>query len=89
MDEQTRWGLIESAARALGVNPEASKKWRRRGVPHKWRLPIIQKTAGALTSDNFHPFREIAAGGCSQESCGPARPAAAQENAAPEIGDAA
>ncbi|RJP45471.1 hypothetical protein C4587_00820 [Candidatus Parcubacteria bacterium] len=56
MDEQTRWELIEGAARALCVSPQASKKWRRRGVPHKWRLPIIQKTAGALTADDFYPI---------------------------------
>ena len=68
IDEQTRWELIEGAARALGVKPEASKKWRRRGVPHKWRLPIIQKTSGALTSDNFHPFREGASEGYRQEA---------------------
>lgn len=57
MDERARWELIERAARALGVKPQTSKKWRRRGVPHRWRLPIIQRTGGALTSDQFHSFR--------------------------------
>lgn len=38
--------LAEDIARELGVNPETIRKWRQRGgVPHRWRLPIIQFTA--------------------------------------------
>lgn len=63
MDEQQRWGLIDAAAKALGVNAEARKKWRKRGVPHKWRLPVIQKAGGALTYDQMHPIQDHAASG--------------------------
>ena len=35
---------IEPIARELGVKEPALQKWRdRRRVPHKWRLPILQK----------------------------------------------
>lgn len=35
------WALIEAYAAELGVNAEARKKWRQRGVPHRWRLPLV------------------------------------------------
>lgn len=39
--------LIVDLARELGVGDEALKKWKRRpyGVPHRWRLPILDKAA--------------------------------------------
>jgi hypothetical protein len=47
------WPLIVAAAIAEGAKPAAIKKWRRRGVPHKWRVPIVKKTGGAVTHDDF------------------------------------
>lgn len=37
--------LIDGLARELGVTVVARKKWRQRGVPHRWRLPIIELAA--------------------------------------------
>lgn len=39
MDE-TPWEFIERFARENKVADEAIRKWRVRGVPHRWRLPI-------------------------------------------------
>jgi 4-hydroxyphenylacetate 3-monooxygenase len=36
------WDFIEAAASALGVAPETVRKWRVRGVPGRWRLPIAE-----------------------------------------------
>ena len=50
------WSLIDKAARALGVSEAARRKWRQRGsVPHKWRIALIQQTAGAVTANDFTP----------------------------------
>ncbi len=41
-----QWENIERLGRALGVKPEALKKWRLRGsVPHRWRLPLLRRAA--------------------------------------------
>ena len=37
--------LIDEVAKELGVTEAARKKWRQRGVPHKWRLPILRRAA--------------------------------------------
>jgi hypothetical protein len=34
------WDFIERFARENHVEDEAIRKWRVRGVPHRWRLPI-------------------------------------------------
>ena len=36
-----QWEFIEKAALDIGVEAEAFRKWRVRGVPHQWRLPIV------------------------------------------------
>jgi 4-hydroxyphenylacetate 3-monooxygenase len=36
------WDFIERAAAAFGVTAEAVRKWRVRGVPGKYRVPIMQ-----------------------------------------------
>lgn len=41
------WEFIERAALALGVRPEAVRKWRVRGVPHSWRLRIVDTAAAS------------------------------------------
>jgi hypothetical protein len=48
--------LIDRLAEELGVSAVARKKWRQRGVPHKWRLPLLRKAAErgiSLTDDAF------------------------------------
>lgn len=35
--------LLRELAKELGVTPAAMKKWRQRGVPHRWRLPLLRK----------------------------------------------
>ena len=37
-----QWDFIERAAAILGIADEAVRKWRVRGVPGKYRLPIVQ-----------------------------------------------
>lgn len=39
------WVVITELAREAGVSAEAVKKWRQRGVPHKWRLPLLKRAA--------------------------------------------
>jgi 4-hydroxyphenylacetate 3-monooxygenase len=36
------WDFIEQAAHSLGITAEAVRKWRVRGVPGRYRLPISQ-----------------------------------------------
>jgi hypothetical protein len=36
-----QWEFIEKAATDLGIDTEAIRKWRVRGVPHQWRLAIV------------------------------------------------
>jgi hypothetical protein len=48
--------LIDSLAKDLGVTAGTRKKWRQRGVPHRWRLPIIELAANRgveLSSADF------------------------------------
>lgn len=36
------WQFIDQTAEKLGVGADARRKWRERGVPHKWRIPILE-----------------------------------------------
>jgi len=48
------WSAIEKAALSLGVRKDSVRKWRERGsVPHRWRLPIIVQTGGAIGPNDF------------------------------------
>jgi len=38
-----QWAFIESVARNLGVTHGTLMKWRIRGVPGKYRLPIVDE----------------------------------------------
>ena len=38
-------GVIDELAEELGATAVARKKWRQRGVPYRWRLPIIERAA--------------------------------------------
>src|SRR5271170_1315065 len=37
-----QWDFIEQAAQSLGIAADAVRKWRVRGVPGRYRLPITQ-----------------------------------------------
>lgn len=47
---------IHRIASTLGVSRYSLIKWRQRGVPHKWRIPIMAAAAGAIVPQDFeHP----------------------------------
>lgn len=48
-----KWERINALADRLGVKYDARRKWLRRGVPHRWRLPLIEASGGYLTPDDF------------------------------------
>ena len=52
------WKLISNAGASLGVTESARKKWRVRGVPHKWRMKIIIATSGAVSHSDFDAFED-------------------------------
>jgi DNA-binding transcriptional regulator YiaG len=37
-----QWEFIEEAARSLGISTDTVRKWRGRGVPGRFRLPIVK-----------------------------------------------
>lgn len=37
--------LIDDLAAELGASEAARKKWRQRGIPHRWRIPLIEAAA--------------------------------------------
>lgn len=39
------WRFIKSFGAEMGIKAEAMKKWRRNGVPHRWRLPLLRMAA--------------------------------------------
>lgn len=48
MDALSQWTFIEkTAARDHEVTEIALRKWRVRGVPHRFRLPIMQAATAA------------------------------------------
>jgi hypothetical protein len=48
------WLVVDRAAESIGISKESRKKWRQRNhVPHKWRLPLIAKTGGVLSVQDF------------------------------------
>lgn len=42
MDPAAQWEFIDRKAAEMGVGEEARRKWRTRGVAHKYRLPILE-----------------------------------------------
>lgn len=47
MDALSQWTFIEKTALAHGAKEVALRKWRERGVPHRFRLPIMQAATAA------------------------------------------
>jgi len=54
----TKFEMIDRIAAQLGAGEWARRKWRARGVPHKWRLPIIQASGGMVTAGDFEARHE-------------------------------
>jgi hypothetical protein len=64
MDPTDRIALIDGLAKRLGARDDTRRKWRQRGVPHQWRLPIIESAAEMgvkLSSTDFEIFGQKAA----------------------------
>ena len=60
--QETPWALVDRCAAELGILPETRRKWRERnGVPHRWRLPLLQqfgrhgRVVGLDFFDNLSP----------------------------------
>ena len=52
------WETIDELAKRMGVGDHARHKWRQRGVPHRYRLPLLeraQQLGKTLTKDDFEP----------------------------------
>jgi hypothetical protein len=47
MDAYKQWEFVVQTAEKFGVGPDARIKWRQRGVPHRWRLPLIKEATAA------------------------------------------
>jgi DNA-binding transcriptional regulator YdaS (Cro superfamily) len=50
------WALIDEAGEKLGITSVARKKWRRRGIPPKWWLPIERATEGEVELEQLDAF---------------------------------
>lgn len=48
-----KWHLIDSLAASRGVSAHARAKWRTRGIPYRWRLVLLQDSAGGLHVTDF------------------------------------
>ncbi len=54
------WTHVDAIASKLGVQYFARRKWRARGVvPHRWRIPLIQASAGSITADDLEKPRPV------------------------------
>ena len=47
MSPEKQWKFIETQATDLGVNAETLRKWRKRGVAHRYRVDLVQRAAAA------------------------------------------
>ena len=52
-NHQPLWDQIDRVAERLGVKYDARRKWRARGVPHRWQIEIIHESAGAVGLRDF------------------------------------
>ena len=50
------WQFIRRQATAMGVSDAAIYKWRKRGIPHRYRLPLLQRAAASGVSIQFDPL---------------------------------
>ena len=57
-----KWSEIETVAKELGVSEWALRKWAERGgVPGKWQIPLIVRSKGRLSVNDFLTASEKAA----------------------------
>lgn len=56
-----RWKLIERLATEMGVSSFAIEKWRKRGVPYRFHLPLLRAAARIGESLTDTDFRREAA----------------------------
>lgn len=43
MAKKPTWQLIDEIGAAVGAGDEARRKWKSRGVAHKWRIKILDE----------------------------------------------
>lgn len=48
------WTKIEAFALREGIGREAVKKWRQRGIAHKWRLLAVARSATTAADMRAH-----------------------------------
>ena len=53
--DDERWNEMVKVAVRLGASHHAVKKWRQRGVPHKWRIAIVGASDGLVRLCDFLP----------------------------------
>lgn len=56
------WDLVDQEAERLGVGREARKKWKQRatGVPHAWRIRIVERLGEGGVNVAFSDFDQLA-----------------------------
>lgn len=52
-----KWPIIDALAAAKGATEAARAKWRRRGVPYRWQVRLIDESNGTITAKDFRKSR--------------------------------
>lgn len=88
------WPIIRELGAAQGVAGNTLKQWRRRGVPGKFRLPIVRDAAGrgivipdAALDRPAEAIPDASPGAPRPPSPGPSLPAGAGDGTAEVVGD--
>jgi hypothetical protein len=53
------WQLVDRTADALGATEPARRKWRQRGVPHVWRIKIVEQLMSEGVPLALGEFRKL------------------------------
>lgn len=59
--ETNKRHLIEAIAADLGIKKPALLKWRERGVPYRWHIPILRHAAERGLDISQHDLRPVEA----------------------------